>query len=93
MKEQEQVNIGQASLVILQLIAMGPVSPKDIMVLEIIDQSVNLQLTYPVDDIWSVKSCQAMAIALQSLPCVPPVGVSSNGVKERGLAVVSYNSR
>jgi hypothetical protein len=55
-QEQEQVNMVQASLLILQLITMGHVRPKDMMVPEIIDQSVNLQLKYAVDNIWSVKS-------------------------------------
>jgi hypothetical protein len=71
---------------------MGHVRPKDMMVLEINNQSVNLQLKYPVDSIWSVKRCQAMAIPLQSLLHFPLVGVSSNSDKERGLAVASYNS-
>jgi hypothetical protein len=77
-QEQEQVKMGQALLLILQLITMSHVCPKDMMVPEIVDQSVNLQLKYPVDNIWSVKSCQAMAIPLHNIPHFPPGGVSNN---------------
>jgi hypothetical protein len=82
----------QASLLILQLTTMGHVGPKDMVMLEIIDHSVSLQLKHLVDDIWSVKSCWAVTIRLQSLSHFSPVRVRSNSDKEHGLAVVSYNS-
>jgi hypothetical protein len=91
-QELEQVNMGQALLLILQLITVGYMYLKDMVVPEIADKSVSLQLKYPVDDIWLVKSCQAVAVLLQNLLPFSLVGVSSNGDKERKLAAVSYNS-
>jgi hypothetical protein len=42
MQEQEQVNMGKAALLILKLVAVGHVTAKNVLVPEIIDQSVNL---------------------------------------------------
>ncbi len=86
------MHMRQASLLVLQLIAVRHISPKNMVLCEILDQSINLEFEYPVYNVWPIKSCQAMAILLQYISHFSPVEVSSNSHEKRGLAIVSHNS-